>query len=235
MITKHAARAAWCDGNRTAPGHRMVDVAGSSHVSMARIPRRSPPAVGAPVRAGEIARRAEPPPCARHVGAQRRRSRLRLVRPSEHPRPVPERRPRLGRGEPGRGGRGGRVSPLPGPRPRRHRHPGATDQLPPLPLPALAVRPQRLHRRVRVGAARVDARRPPGPVQPRPGLDGLGADVLPGADLRAARGPRRRFGADGGVRRGVRTRAGDRGAAADDRRADRRGAPVPPVMRVVRR
>ena len=71
----------------------------------------------------------------------------------------------------------------------RHARPG--DELPPVRAGPLAVRAQRLYRRVRPATPRHDAGGAPRPVQLRPGDDRLRGDVPPCDDLRAAGRPDR--------------------------------------------
>ena len=89
---------------------------------------------------------------------QRRRLRLRLVWLGRRPCRLSQRRAGVGRREPARAGGAHRVAAVPRPRAGGDRLAGAADQLPSLPPRAMAVRPQRLHRRLPCAQARTDAR-----------------------------------------------------------------------------
>ena len=89
------------------------------------------------------------------------------------------------RRQPARAGRPRRVAPVLRPRPRGDRLAGAADQLPPLPPRPLAVRAQRLCRRLPRRPARAHARHRPRPVRGPAWLDGHRDRLPPGPDLRA--------------------------------------------------
>ena len=214
--------------------HRLLADSGLSRASLTQFPERVPvagvlrgsdPPGGAALRAAAVADRAEPPqrPGRRH--RQRGRVRPGLVRAQRHTGPVPQLAAGVGRPEPARAQRADPLAAVPRPRPRRQcGHAGAADELPPVQAREVAVRAQRLHRRLAAPAARADDGGGPGALPAHRGLDGLRGDVLPRADLRPGRRPARRPRADGRLRRGGRAPARQRAPAADDRRAQRRRA-----------
>ena len=127
---------------------------------------------------------------------------LGLVRRGRRPRALPQRRAGLVGREPARARRPRRVAAVPRPRPRRDRLARAADELPPVPPPQLAVRPQRLRRRPARAPARPHARDRPGALRRRPGLDRHRGRLPPRAHPRARGGPDRRDGADRRLHRG---------------------------------
>ena len=123
------------------------------------------------------------------------------------PRRLPQRHARLGGRQPARARGAHRVAAVPRARARGDRLAGAGDQLPPVPPRPLAVRPQRLHRRLPARPARPDARRRPGAVRGRPRIHGHRGAVPSRAHLRARGRPDRRARAADRLHRGDRRAA----------------------------
>ena len=155
-------------------------------------------------------RRPEPARANGRGADQRRRVRPRLVRDRGRSGRLPQRLAGLGGSQPSRarGARG--VAALPRPRARGDRLARARDELPPLPPWPLAVRAQRLHRRLPPPPARPDAGHRPGPVRRSRGLDRLRGRLPPRADVRARGGPDPRARAHGRLDRGDRGPPRDR-------------------------
>ena len=137
---------------------------------------------------------------------ERRRVRPRLVRRGRRPGALPQRRAGLGGREPARARRPRRVAAVPRPRPRRDRLARAADELPPVPPPQLALRPQRLRGQPPRAPARPDARHRPRALRRRQRLDRHRGRLPARAHARARGGPDRRDGADRRPHRGDRPR-----------------------------
>src|SRR4051794_35540927 len=128
------------------PPRRGCDVCG--HVPLERVLRR--PRADRRVGLPDTARAHRPEPALAHGRGnhERRWLRPRLVRAGERGSgALPQRGTGVERRQPARPRGPRRVPPLPRPHPGGDRQPGATDQLPPLPVWPLAVRAQRVHRR----------------------------------------------------------------------------------------
>ncbi len=154
------------------------------------------------------ARDRRPEPALRDGGGddERRRVRPRLVRRGRRPGALPQRRAGLGGREPAGARRPRRVAAVPRPRPRRDRLARAADELPPVPPPQLALRPQRLRGRPARAPARPDARHRPRALRRRQRLDRHRGRLPARAHARARGGPDRRDGADRRPHRGDRPR-----------------------------
>ena len=142
----------------------------------------APPGGGAPLQDAARHRGPEPPRADGRRAHQRGRLRARVVRRRRASGRLSQRVAGLERREPPRAGGAHRVAAVLHPHPRGHRLACPADQLPPVPPRQLAVRAQRLHRRLRGDAPRPDARHPSGPVRRGPRIDGHRGGLPPGAD-----------------------------------------------------
>ena len=213
--------------NRGGSGGAAPDRVLWSHVPLGGLLRQSDPPRGAALRHAALARRAEPPRPAGRRAAERRRLRPRLVRRAGTT-PGLYRSVAPAWGDATCATLAAQIrSPLFLAHIRAATgHAGRADQLPPVPPRPLAVRAQRLHRRLPRAAPRAAARRRPVAVPGDRGDDRLRADVPPRAHLRAGRRIRSAalermagFVEATGRRHGI-----DRAAADDGRRQRRRAA-----------
>ena len=197
---------------------------------LARLLRISDPPQRSALHAGSLPGRSEPALAARRRDDERRRLRRRLVRRRPDPRRLPQHRAGLERPQPARARRPRQLVALLHAHTSGDRQRRAADELPSLPLRALALHAQRIHQRVRDAQARPRAHRRSVALSQDRGPDRHRGAVLPRVDLR----PRgRSAGGDrAGGRAGRSGRQPARGPASlpghhrNDRRRDHVGRPV---------